>query len=363
MRTSVSRLIERLAVLPVYEVPRDDVSSIGGRPVVRLDRNENLFLPEDFMRSVVAEAVRDLDPRTYSQADQESLIHDLAEYVGVEPSCVLVGAGSDDLIGLLTTAFLRGGGGRAVTVVPTFSMYRVCAARLGAGVVSISLQGDFELDVDTLLADSRPDDMLFLCSPNNPTGNQYRDEDILRLMNEFEGVLVLDEAYAEFGRTSFVRIPMNLDNVIVLRTMSKAFGLASLRLGYCVANNLLVTRLRKHLQPPYPVSSAALLIGRQMLRRRDVVLRSCDILRSVRDRLFARLHRIPGVIPYRSDANFILLSCDRPSAEVAAEMRQRGFVIRDIGQEGRWSNLLRVTVPPEEVLDPFVAALEEVMSR
>ncbi|NWF94538.1 MAG: histidinol-phosphate aminotransferase family protein, partial [Candidatus Thorarchaeota archaeon] len=248
-----------------------------------------------------------------------------------------------------------------VIMNPTFSMYSVCTVRAGGVPIYVDLQPDFSLDLEGVLEACPDASLVFLCSPNNPTGNQFDTDDILRIVGETPGMVLLDEAYVEFADSSLVSLPLKYDNVVVLRTMSKAFGLASLRVGYCIASEDVAFQLRERLQLPYPVSSVAVATAQRMLKWRKVVLEACSRLSQTRARFLSLLAEVQGVSAFDSQANFVLMDCNTPSASVVSRMRERGYLLRDIGTACGYRNLVRVTVPPPESLDSVVAALREVV--
>ncbi len=361
MSLAAKRARERMSSYPAYlrptYAPQGPLSCVP----VRLDQNENLFLPPDFVRSVLQRAVQEIDPRLYVYSDTRVLAERLGEYVGVPPSCITVGAGSDDLIRLFVQAVVRQGE-RVVVLEPTFSMYRLCAARAGATVVTVELNNDFSLDVDRLLKAAVGTELIFLCSPNNPTGNQFDSRDVLRVVDEYPGVVVLDEAYVEFADSSLGRLPLSRDNVVVLRTMSKAFGLASLRVGYCVAAEPLAAHLRERVQLPYPVSGIAAACAVRMLEWKNVVMESCQRVKAARQRFLTALARVSGVTVFDSQANFVLVETGLPEDVVVRGMAERGFLVRGIGTACGRRGLVRITVPPPELLEDVTSALSEVMS-
>jgi histidinol-phosphate aminotransferase len=327
---------------------------------VRLDQNENLLLPEEFVQSVLQKAVRNSDARLYHSTDLVELRCELSDYVGVTPDCLTIGAGSDDLIRLVTQAVLRHGD-RALIVCPTFSMYSLCTVRSGGVPVRVHLNQDFSLDFDRVLEASHEASLVFLCSPNNPTGNQFESRSVLRIIEDSPGLVMLDEAYVEFAGSSLSRLPLKYDNLVVLRTLSKAFGLASLRVGYCIAAEHVAAEFRERLQLPYPVSSVAVAAARRMLRWKKVVLENCARVKKTRQRMLSLLSGQAGIRVFDSQANFILADFDSSPSVVVSGMADRGYLVREIGEACGHRNLVRITVPPPEILDSVLQALHEVM--
>ncbi len=361
MSQAVKRLIEQMSEYPTYQVLAENVDTMRRCGLIRLDRNENLFLPESFVRSVVENAMRDTDLRLYANCTSlSSLMNELSDYVGVPPDCLVIGAGSDDLIRLVTQAVLQRGE-RAVIIEPTFAMYSLCTVRAGGTPVTVQLRPDLSMDTDSVLEVASDAQIVFLCSPNNPTGNQFDTESVLRVVENSPGIVILDEAYVEFADRSLSHLPLDYDNVIVLRTLSKAFALASLRIGYCIAAEPVATSLRERFQLPYPVSSLAMAVAQRMLKRRRVVLESCALVKRVRQQMLSLLQDIHGVRVFDSQANFILVSFEIPSSRIARRMAGRGYILREIGTACGYQNLVRITVPPLETMESLIVALREVI--
>jgi len=342
----------------------NQVSSMLGiqeSEVLKLNANENLFLPIDFMQDILGEALGEVDPRLYPSEDMDRLQKALGGYLGVSPEQVVLGAGGDQLIELVLHAFLRAGD-RMLIVTPTFSMYVRTARNMGVNYTKVDLEEDFSLNVEkTLSAASSQTDVIVLCNPNNPTANQFEREKVLRLIEGFGGLVLLDEAYAEYACYSLAGDVDQFDNLLVLRTFSKAFGLAGLRLGYAVTNEELASILNEHYQMPYPVSSMALKAGLKLLERREVVLDAVEATKKELDRLVESMQDLVGVEVYPSDTNFVLFSLRRDSDKVYHELLERGIIVRRIGSVLGRRNFLRVSIAPRDRLERFQEALREVL--
>jgi histidinol-phosphate aminotransferase len=202
--------------------------------------------------------------------------------------------------------------------------------------------------------------LLFLCSPNNPTANQFGTNEIQLLVKEFPGVVIVDEAYAEFAEYSLVPLQDKFDNLIILRTFSKAFGLAGFRLGYCVANADLATILSKKLQLPYPVSSVTLRMGLKLLENADVVEKVVTRLKVERKKLIRRLNQVNGVRAFDSQTNFVLFQTDEQSDVVYQGLLSRGILVRNLGKILHLNNCFRATVGTPRMNAKLVDGLKEI---
>jgi histidinol-phosphate aminotransferase len=301
----------------------------------------------------------------------------LAEYAGVRPGEVVTGCGSDDVLDCAIRAFGEPGGVLA-HAAPTFSMVPVYARANGLTPVGVPLRGDdYAVDADALLATGAS--IIYLCSPNNPTATPVARDAVLRVVERAPGLVILDEAYAEFVAADpaaraevFTPEAPGWGRVLALRTLSKAFGLAGLRVGYGVGHPLVVREVEKARGPfkvTYPAERAALAAladapgGLAWVRAR-----AADAV-AQRDRLLAGLRAV-GLTPAPSVANFVFVPAPR-AAEAARRLRARGVgarvfaglptavpALRDAGGEG-----LRLAAGPDDVLDALLGALGEVLAE
>jgi len=328
---------------------------------VKLDANENLFLPREFMRSILVEAAGGCDPRLYPREETAILKEALGEAIGVQPGQIVVASGGDQVIDLLVLSMV-GAGGEVAAVSPTFSMYPRFAVMRGLRYRPVELGPGFALDPGKVLkVVSTGTGMVVVCNPNNPTGNQFDMEAVLELVDGFAGPVLVDEAYAEYGGYSLAGEAAERENLIILRTFSKAYGLAGMRLGYAITNTRLAEALNERCLPPFPVSSLSLRAGIVMLRNRERVEAAVREAREERRRLVEALNGLPGVQAFPSAANFVLFNTDKPYTEVYDGLRRRGVLVRSIGKVPGYDNCLRVTVAPREESAAFLDSLKEVM--
>ena len=327
--------------------------------VLKLNANENLFIPKGFMKRVLVEVAEESDPRLYPE-DRDILCEAISRYVDVDPSQIVVTASGDQGINLVSTAFLETGGElRAAS--PTFSMYKRTALTLGHDYCEVPLNNDFSLDVK-LLSYNRDDLLTVICNPNNPTGNQFPRDDVLAVLDCLDTPVLVDEAYSEFGDYSLAKETRNYENLVVLRTFSKAFGLAGMRLGYLVAEEDVAEILNERFQMPYPVPGISLRVGVKLLDASDLVRETVEKVKSEREWLGTQLNNIEGVSAFPSDTNFIMFSVERDYEEVYLSLLDRGVIIRKIGQVLGYENCLRVTIAPRDMNEQFLSALKEVLN-
>lgn len=313
------------------------------------------------MPPAAAAALRNLDPETvtrYPNLYAHTLKESLASYCGVPAGCVVTGCGSDDVLDSAIRAFAEPGDAIAFPS-PTFPMIPIFAQMNGLRPIAVPYSAQFEIDVAGLLA-TRPK-IIYICSPNNPTGTLTSTDCISRLLSESSALIIVDEAYIEYGGQSLAQLAVTSDQLLVTRTMSKAFGLAGLRVGYAIGSPGIVAEVEKS-RGPYKVSTvaercavAALDSDMKWVEQRVVE----DVV--ARERLFDELESL-GLSPIRSQANFVLVPV-RAAAEVALSMRQRGVAVRPFTALPVVGEALRISVGPwkmvRECLDALQASLEE----
>jgi histidinol-phosphate aminotransferase len=332
----------------------------------RLNTNENPYpLPEGLLADLaaaLAAAARDLN--RYPDREAVGLRADLAGYLRrtsgepLEAAQVWAANGSNEILQQLLQAF--GGAGRtAVGFTPSYSMHPIISAGTGTAWVDGSRRADFTIDVRAAVAQVREvrPDVVFVTSPNNPTGTAVALETIAVLYDATDGMVVVDEAYAEFARVgtpSALTLLPGRPRLVVTRTMSKAFGMAGLRLGYLAADAAVVDALQL-VRLPYHLSSLTQAAARTALAHTDELLATVDAVKAERDRIVAALPAM-GLTSVPSDANFVLFGrfADAPAAWQA--LLDRDVLVRDVGLPG-W---LRVTAGTPEETDAFLTALGEV---
>ncbi len=345
------------------EVHFKKIASDSGR-VLKLDGNENLFLNNNHINRIIRDSLNEIETNIYT----DTLCQDLRESIGrhfhLPADYVMVGNGADGVIDTIVKTFLEPGV-NAIVVEPTYSIYKFFIKIMGAVYRPALLEDDFSLTSEKIieLCDDKTK-LIFLCSPNNPTGNQFNYDEIINLLEKSHSILVVDEAYAEFGNYSLIPALRKYQNLIVLKTMSKAYGLASLRAGYCLANPEIVEELLK-VSPPYPVNIIAQKIIPKIFAQVKLILNAIKKIQVQRSRLVKQLNNITGVEAYPSDANFILfrITDKKLTGNIVHErLLKKGIILRNRGSLPKLENCLRVTVCPPMESEIFIEALKECMS-
>ncbi len=328
--------------------------------VVKLNYNENLFIPREKIAAMLKEVADEVDIRIYPQNEEIKLKEAIAEYLHITPDSVIVGNSSDEVMERTIRIFLDKGKS-AVTFVPTFSVFKCDVSYQGSEYVTVPLKDDFSINIEGMHKAFTPEaNLLYLCSPNNPTASQLKPREIEALIEEFQGIVLVDEAYAEYADYSVVPLIKKYENLIVLRTFSKAFSLAGLRLGYAVANPDLSKALDRT-PAPYVVNVISMNMGRKMLENICLMRESVAALKTERGKLINRLNEIKGVQAFDSKANFVLFKTEKPCKEVYEATLRKGLVIKKLGKLLKYDNCLRTTVGLPEMNAKLLRTLHEYM--
>ena len=343
---SIDQLV-RTAIkgLQPYASARDEYTG-GNSGMVFLDANENPF---------------ENGVNRYPDPHHRQLKKRLADIRGVAPEQLLLGNGSDEILDLLFRVFCEPYSDAVITLPPTYGMYKVLAGVNAVEHIEVPLTVDFQPDTDAILSRGGPHTkMLFLCSPNNPTGNLLDRDRVLRLLEEFPGLVVIDEAYIDFTTDAgYVPLLAEYPNLVITQTLSKAFGMAGIRLGICLANPETITYL-KRIKPPYNVNELSQQRALEELASLHRVASQVRVLKAERDRLGERLTNIPFVREvFPSDANFILARVD-DAAKRYGQLLERGIVVRDRSSQLHCENTLRFTVGTEKENERLLQILGEM---
>ena len=312
--------------------------------IVKLGSNENPYGPSP----KVSEAMAGISAERYPEP--EELIAGIAAYTGFPEEMIIIGAGMDGVMDTLTRLFLEKGD-RTFIPTPTFSYYEILTITAGATPILSPRGPHFEVT-----GDMPPDiKMAFLCSPNNPTGNAMSEEEVCSLLESTGAIVFLDEAYVEFADKSLIRLVERYDNLIVGRTLSKAFGLAGMRLGYAVAPQWIADQYRRAAPPFYGISCATVAAGTAALSDLPFMRGSVEKIKSER----LRLQKVIKAHP--SQANFLYLETEQDSREYVERFLARGIIIRDCRSFwGAGEHHARVTVGTPSENDRFLFAFLDI---
>jgi histidinol-phosphate aminotransferase len=340
--------------LAAYGPPRDPAA-------VPLHLNESPSdLPQE-LKTELAERIARTDWSKYPIADGARLAEELARVYGVNAGGVLVGNGSNELLQLTLLACLEAGDA-VVVAAPSFSLYALQAAALGARVIEVPLRdrgGGFRFPIDELIRAARESSakLVLLGSPNNPTGTTLTAPDAARLASEAPGLTGIDEAYRDFCGQDFAPLLAGAPRLLLFRTFSKALAAASLRCGALLGAPALCAELRK-IQLPYNLSAITCLVARALIARPELVRTRAQLVAEERERVAGAL-RAAGCTVHPSGANFLLFEQDRrPANELHQALFARGVLIRNVSSARDLSRALRVSIGAPPLNDAFLAALK-----
>lgn len=329
---------------------------------VRLNTNECPYpLPEAFAGDL-AEAVARIRFHRYPDREATGLRKALAEHSGHPFEGLWAANGSNEIIQHLCLAY--GGPGRRVLLFePTYSLHRLIPRMVGMEVVTGRLGEGFRLGREALDAvrEHRPA-VVFVCSPNNPTGNAQGADLVAPLCRATDGLVVVDEAYGEFGGQTAQPLLAEHDNLAVIRTFSKAFSMAAARLGYCLTSPAIAEEIPK-VRLPYHLSSLTQAAGEVALRHVPEARDLLDRIRKQRDRILEALAAAAGVEPFPSDANFVLFRSAADAGALWQALLDRGVLVRDVSSYPGLERCLRVTAGTPQETDAFLAALTEALEE
>lgn len=315
---------------------------------VKLDANESPYALDS---EKVIKAAGTLKTNRYPDPEAKELREVVARRFGVRPENILQGNGSDELISYLITTF----GGPVLFPVPTFSMYGIISRALGEKALPVALDREFDIDIQKTLKTMKRErpKLVFLSSPNNPTGNCFSSEKILRIIDSSKGIVVVDEAYQPFSsKKGFLPLMKDYRNLVVMRTLSK-IGLAALRLGFLIADPEIIGEVNK-VRLPFNVNSLSQQIAIVALRNAKGLDSTIRRIASERERLLKEMEKIRGVTPFPSEANFILFRVKEPDGLYHALLK-RGVLVRNLNDSVR--GCLRVTVGTPGENTAFLRAL------
>jgi len=342
-----------------WETPTHQIAASMGLPeerVFRLDTNTSPFLPlvplRELRKNVFSTGVNQYPDTTY-----RSLRELLSGYCQRGLDRFVITNGADEGLDIVTKTFLDPGEG-TVTATPTYSMFRIVTELMGAKMTGVQRARDFSVNVDRVLHGVRKNTrIIFLCNPNNPTGNFTPQRDVEHLVKESGCLVAVDEAYQEYAGKSAIDLTDRYDNLVVIRTFSKAFSMAGVRVGYLVASETTVKELNK-VRPPNSLTVISLALAESALKHIGEMRSNVTRIVKERERCFKELSEIKNIEPYPSEANFILFRVVGMDANVIhARLMKKGFVLRNLAEVPGIRNTLRVTTSTREINDGFIDAL------
>mgnify|MGYP001030023091 CR=1 FL=1 len=343
----------------VWEPSNEQIAlSVGLKPgeIVRFDTNVSPNPPSSLLIKLASQ-LNEMRVNEYPDTSYTKLRRAISNYAEVTMDQIVVTCGADEALDMAAKTFIDHGS-FAVTSSPTYALFKIVTELMGGNVKPVPRLEDFEDDVEGLLkAASTESRVIFLCSPNNPTGNISRRETVVSLLSEAGCAVVVDEAYYEFSGRTVVDLTKKYDNLVVVRTFSKAFSLAGARVGYMISSPETAGMLNK-VRPPNSVSVISLLLSEAALNDLELMRRNVELIVRERDRCIKFLEECSGVKVYPSHANFVLLRFEKGGAErVYSRLLKKGLVVRCLSGTPGLEGCLRFNVNLPEKNDLLLEAL------
>jgi histidinol-phosphate aminotransferase len=327
---------------------------------LKLDSNENYVISKQFQQNIIANAQKISDVREYPLGGLKRLIEQLSKFLDVPSSMIGVGNGSDQILDLILSNFASKDT-KVLTSNPTFGFFEERCKLYSIPMIAIPFSSDMKLDIKEFFNLSKDADILYLDSPNNPTGFQFKKNDLQKLVNSFDGMVIIDEAYGEFGDYSLAGMVKSQENLIVVQTLSKSFGLAGLRLGYFIANKKFTDGFNRVLQYPYPVSTLTIESGILALKQSNQMKNAVEIIKEERQRIIENIRKYDTFEVFDSKANFVLFDAHGSHKRVYDALAEQGISIRKLGKIGKHDGCLRVTVGTKEMNSKFLLAIRDLL--
>lgn len=340
-----SLIRENVKSMRPYSSARDEFNDATSDDMIFLDANENPF---------------ENGINRYPDPHQTALKEVLASIKNVSPKNILVGNGSDEVLDLLFRAFCEPNVDNVITLPPTYGMYGVLANLNAIENKKIILNEDFQPNVNSILNRANENTkLLFLCSPNNPTGNSFSEESVLRILNEFNGLVVIDEAYIEFSdRPTWLKRIAEFDNLIIVQTLSKAYGMAGLRLGLLFASPEIIAVLEK-IKPPYNVNSVSQSLAIEKLASLKYIY-EIEEIKQEREKVMKALvccKIVTEIFP--SETNFILFRVDNATFQYN-QFLENGIVVRNRSNDSLCRSCLRISIGTPQENEKVIELLKKL---
>lgn len=329
-----------------YSSARDDFKKEFDNKLIYLDANESPF---------------DNVINRYPDNKHAELKKVVSKIKNVNVNEVIFGNGTDEILDLIVRVFCNPYKDKIITLPPTYGMYDVIAKTNGVENIEIPLKSDFSIDKNKILKlNSTSTKILFLCSPNNPTGNSFDTNDLIDIIKGFEGVVVVDEAYIDFSsKQSLISLINDNNNLIITQTMSKAYGMAGIRLGMGFSNKKIISYLNK-IKPPYNINVLTERRALEELNKIDQIKINTSIVLNQRNLLMLCLEKLDFIEKiYKSDANFLLVKVDNANLRYH-QLLNRGIVVRNRSNQPLCQNCLRITIGTKNENNTLIKTLNEL---
>jgi len=329
-----------------YSSARDDYNGGANKNLIYLDANESPF------KNGI---------NRYPDNDHTELKKVVSNIKNINVNQIVFGNGTDEILDLIVRVFCNPDKDKIITLPPTYGMYDVIAKTNGVENIEIPLKSDFSIDIGKILSLKTSNiKILFLCSPNNPTGNSFDTNDLTDLIKDFSGIVVVDEAYIDFSsQKSLTNLIDKYENLIITQTMSKAYGMAGIRLGMGFSNQIISNYLNK-IKPPYNINVLTERKALDELNKIDEIKKNIDLVLNQRNLLVSCLEKLDFIEKiYKSDANFLLVKVDNADLRYN-QLLENGIVVRNRSNQPLCQNCLRITIGTKNENTSLIKTLNEL---
>ncbi|MDA8587533.1 histidinol-phosphate transaminase [Flavobacteriaceae bacterium] len=329
-----------------YSSARDDYSGGADKNLIYLDANESPF---------------ENGINRYPDNKHKNLKTVISKNKNINVNQVVFGNGTDEILDLIVRVFCNPNEDKIITLPPTYGMYDVIAKTNGVENIEIPLKSDFSIDTDKILGLKTSNiKILFLCSPNNPTGNSFEINVLDNLIKKFNGIVVIDEAYIDFSsQKSLINHIDKYENLIITQTMSKAYGMAGIRLGVGFSNQKIINYLNK-IKPPYNINVLTERKALEELNKIDEIKKNIDFVLNQKKLLVSSLEKLDFVEKiYKSDANFLLVKVDNADLRYN-QLSEKGIIVRNRSNQPLCQNCLRITIGTKIENNSLIKTLNEL---
>ena len=329
-----------------YSSARDDFKNDFDKKLIYLDANESPF---------------DSGINRYPDNKHTELKKVVSNIKNINVNQIVFGNGTDEILDLIVRVFCNPNKDKIITLPPTYGMYDVIAKTNGVENIEIPLKSDFSIDKNEILKlSSSSIKILFLCSPNNPTGNSFDTNDLTDLIKGFNGVVVVDEAYIDFSsKQSLISLINDNNNLIITQTMSKAYGMAGIRLGMGFSNQKIINYLNK-IKPPYNINVLTERKALEKLNKIDEIKKNIDLVLNQRKLLVSCLEKLDFIEKiYKSDSNFLLVKVDNADLRYN-QLLKNGIIVRNRSNQPLCQNCLRITIGTENENKSLIKILNQL---
>lgn len=351
--TIEQRVCSNIKILSSYSVPQVKCD-------IKLDGNESPYDLYPVLKKHILKELEVLELNRYPDPEFTRVRSRLSKLFSHPEEGILLGNGSDEIIQMLITVF-TGKTGKILIPTPTFSMYKLTSIALNKKVIECELDDDFDINLDDILKFINEDDpdLIFFATPNNPTGNSFSKDKIMKVLENTQAIVVIDEAYFDYSDISYLDCLSKYKNLIILRTMSK-IGLASLRLGILIADPELVQQINKA-RLPYNINTFSQSVMMIALDNIDLINQKVEIIKVERKKLEMDLSKFKSLKVFPSDANFFFIRAEDADL-LFNELVKRNILIRNFNRPGRLSNCVRITVGTPGENKKLIEALNVIFS-